>query len=292
MDSPTRNSKYHMLCDPPLANCPTEDTPLKAKSAGEPPRPSAAHSKAKRDARAQLSASNRALSDLRMPQLLSGDSSMSDADEEVHTTVSGVYNEAQTTKHSRYLLRPTRMDTKAIKRQRSNPQVPSKRDRSWDSLDLYSRAIRASDLDGEDERPQKRGRLDVTEAPMITMGRVEYHSDDPGDSATFVIYSGDDRPQSTASLSHDDISDIEAKFKNGDVGSIHDPTAAVEWIENNWELPLLVSIRELGYGPYPPDALFGETRPGAVWASYRSSLAKFGREAQNFVGVSSSNSAL
>jgi hypothetical protein len=115
MDSPDRNRKY-MLCDPPLANCPIEDTPPKAKSAGGPPPASAAYSKAKRDQRAQMSASIWALRGGQIPELPSQDPSMAIEREK---------------SDSRRAL--TRLPFKW--RSPIPLAVPLKRDRSWDFFD-------------------------------------------------------------------------------------------------------------------------------------------------------------
>jgi hypothetical protein len=56
-----------MLCDPPPAKCPLEDTPSKPKPPGGPPRQSPVHSEAKR-ANRPTSASNRALRDGKTPK--------------------------------------------------------------------------------------------------------------------------------------------------------------------------------------------------------------------------------
>ncbi|KAF7344150.1 hypothetical protein MVEN_01705200 [Mycena venus] len=213
-----------------------EDTPLKAKSTTGPPRQSTAHSEAKRDR--QTSASNRALTGGKMRKMLD-------------------------------------KDTTECKD--SDNRVPMKRDRNGDFLDSDAPAIRgASYLDAEDEPPRKRGRQIEgadpeadPEAVVTKMERAEFYgeSDDPEASTTFVIYSGDDRPQSTLSLLHDDIRNLKTNLKKGGrVGSIQDPAAAVTWLEEHWEDPLLVSIRRRSYGgPFaqmlfltkPALALFG-----------------------------------
>ncbi|KAJ7475130.1 hypothetical protein B0H11DRAFT_1325948 [Mycena galericulata] len=213
----------------------------------------AARLKANRDRRAQMSASNRAHS--KMP-MLNEDSTILHADE-------------------------------ATEREEPDSRVPSKRERSLDFYDPDSPTIsEASYSDGPDEPPRKRGRLDedaVREALVTTIGYMG-HSDDPGDSAPFVIYSGDDRPQcvlfrtailpdhfkpsrSMSSLSHHDMSALKVKLmEGGRVGSIHDPTEAATWIEKNWEKEPLASFRKRGYdGPFaqmlflgkPALALFG-----------------------------------
>ncbi|KAF8175435.1 hypothetical protein K438DRAFT_1771058 [Mycena galopus ATCC 62051] len=191
-----------------------------------------------------MSASDGVVRDGKMLKML--DPSMLHADEEMYTT-----------KDPGYLPPLSPVNTESTIREESGSRVPFKRERSWDVLDFDSPAFSGvSYSDGEDEPPRKRG-------------RAEYSgdSDDPEGSATFVIYSDDDCPQSTSSLSHDDMSKLKAKFEDGgSVGSIDNPAAAVAWIENNWEDPLLLSIQKKGYdGPFaqmlflgkPALALFG-----------------------------------
>ncbi|KAJ7918397.1 hypothetical protein B0H13DRAFT_1992790 [Mycena leptocephala] len=70
------------------------------------------------------------------------------------------------------------------------------------------------------------------------------------------------------------MDDLKAKLhKRGRVGIIHDPEEAVAWIEKNWEIPLLTSIRKHGYdGPFA-QMLFME----------KPALALFGSRADEFL---------
>jgi hypothetical protein len=70
------------------------------------------------------------------------------------------------------------------------------------------------------------------------------------------------------------MDDLKAKLhKRGRVGIIHDPEKAVAWIEKNWEIPLLTSIRKHGYdGPFA-QMLFME----------KPALALFGSRADEFL---------
>ncbi|KAJ6564185.1 hypothetical protein B0H19DRAFT_1374657 [Mycena capillaripes] len=226
MDSPDRNN----------------DTPMKSRLDGSPPHPKTAHSNSKRDRRTQIAARNRGMNRGKMPKMLCQDSTAI-----LPADTKGIEREELDTQGASISLNEGYSKPFA---------VPSKRDRSWDSLD--SSAISEASHSEEEEPSWKRRR--VGEA-------VPEDLDVPADTAKFVIYPDEDLPHATSSRSDHHTGDIEVNIEKGScVECIHNPAKAVTWLEENWNHSLLISMRKSGYnGPFaqmlfrgkPALALFG-----------------------------------
>ncbi|KAJ6559878.1 hypothetical protein B0H19DRAFT_106561 [Mycena capillaripes] len=110
----------------------------------------------------------------------------------------------------------------------------------------------------------------------VALPASDHQNPEDIETGTFVIYSShDDRPEARVDpFTTNDLKCIQSNLSTGGcLTSIHDPEDAVSWMEDNWNNPLLSSIRNSSCGgPFawmlsptkPALAIFGSNEPVVV----------------------------